>query len=153
MTNVNWKHEVESRQDAMLEDLKDLLRIRSVRDDAKAVAGAPFGPGPKEALDFMMAMGQKDGFETKVVEDVAGHIEFGQGEEIVGILGHVDVVPEGDGWDSAPYEPEMRDGKLFARGVSDDKGPTIAAYYGMKIIKELGLPVSKRIRLFIGSDE
>ena len=153
MTNVNWKHEVESRQDAMLEDLKDLLRIRSVRDDAKAVAGAPFGPGPKEALDFMMAMGQKDGFETKVVEDVAGHIEFGQGEEIVGILGHVDVVPEGDGWDSAPYEPEMRDGKLFARGVSDDKGPTIAAYYGMKIIKELKLPVSKRIRLFIGSDE
>lgn len=153
MTNINWKQEVESRQDAMLEDLKDLLRIRSVREDDKATAGAPFGPGPKAALDFMMAMGEKDGFTTKVIEDVAGHIEYGQGEEIVGILGHVDVVPEGNGWESAPYEPEMRDGKLFARGVSDDKGPTMAAYYGLKIIKELGLPVSKKIRFFIGSDE
>ena len=54
------------------------------------------------------------------------------------------MVPAGDGWDSDPYEPEIRDGKLYARGSSDDKGPSVAAYYAVKIIKELGLPISKK---------
>jgi len=62
-------------------------------------------------------------------------------------------VPEGDGWTSDPFGAEIRDGKIYARGALDDKGPTMAAYYAMKIVKELGLPLKKRVRMIIGTDE
>lgn len=78
---------------------------------------------------------------------------MGSGEELIGILCHIDVVPEGDGWSSDPYGAEIHDGKMIARGSLDDKGPTMAAYYAMKIIKELNLPLSKRVRMIIGTDE
>ena len=98
-------------------------------------------------------MGENDGFRSKNVGNLAGYLEFGEGEESVGILCHVDVVPEGDGWYSDPYAAEIRDGKIFARGAIDDKGPTMAAYYAMKIVKELGLPLNRRVRMIIGTDE
>ena len=63
------------------------------------------------------------------------------------------MVPAGSGWDTDPYEPVIKDGKLYARGSSDDKGPTMACYYALKIIKELRLPVSKRVRFIVGTDE
>ena len=69
------------------------------------------------------------------------------------MLCHVDVVPEGDGWTSEPYGADIRDGKIFARGALDDKGPTIAAFYALKIIKDLALPLTKNVRMIIGTDE
>ncbi len=111
------------------------------------------GPEVKKALEFMLNLGEKDGFKVKNVGNLAGHIEFGEGEELVGILCHVDVVPEGDGWSSDPFAAEIRDGKIFARGAIDDKGPTMAAYYAMKIVKELDLPLKRRVRMIIGTDE
>jgi succinyl-diaminopimelate desuccinylase len=153
MNVIDWQKEVEQRQDALIEDAKKLLQIKSVLDEDQATEDAPLGEGVKEALDFMLQLGEKDGFTPKNVGNLAGHLEFGQGEEIVGILCHVDVVPEGDGWSSDPYGAEIRDGKIFARGAIDDKGPTMAAYYAMKIVKELGLPLNKRVRMIIGTDE
>ncbi|EOT38411.1 dipeptidase PepV [Enterococcus dispar] len=150
---INWQKEVDARKDDLLKDLFDLLRINSERDDSKKTADAPFGPGPKDALKHMLAYGQRDGFTVKNVDNYAGHIEFGQGDETLGIFGHMDVVPAGDGWDTDPYEPELKDGKIFARGSSDDKGPSMAAYYGMKIVRDLGLPLSKKVRFVVGSDE
>ncbi|KOP83795.1 dipeptidase PepV [Cytobacillus solani] len=153
MNVIDWQKEVEQRQDALIEDAKKLLQIKSVLDEDQATEDAPLGEGVKEALDFMLQLGEKDGFIPKNVGNLAGHLEFGQGEEIVGILCHVDVVPEGDGWSSDPYGAEIRDGKIFARGAIDDKGPTMAAYYAMKIVKELELPLNKRVRMIIGTDE
>ncbi|GCF93767.1 dipeptidase PepV [Enterococcus florum] len=150
---IDWKKEVDARKDDLLADLNSLLKINSERDDSKATKEAPFGPGPKEALEKMLALAERDGFATKNVDNYAGHIDFGEGDETLGIFGHLDVVPAGEGWDTNPYDPVIKDGKLYARGSSDDKGPTVAAYYGMKIIKELGLPVSKKIRFVIGTDE
>lgn len=150
---TDWKKEIESRRDDLLGDLKALLSIDSVRQDDEATADAPFGPGPKAALLKFLEIGERDGFVTKNVENIAGHIEYGEGEETLGIFGHVDVVPVGEGWESAPFEPTIRENRLYARGSSDDKGPSVAAYYGIKLIKELGLPVSKRIRFIIGTDE
>ncbi|MBL1224281.1 dipeptidase PepV [Enterococcus sp. BWR-S5] len=150
---INWQKEVEDRKEALLEDLKALLRINSEREDDKMTADAPFGPGPKAGLLHMLAYGERDGFVVKNVDNYAGHIEYGEGDETLGVFGHMDVVPAGDGWDTDPYEPVIKDGKIYARGSSDDKGPTMAAYYGLKIIKDLGLPLSKKIRFVIGSDE
>ncbi|MFT9600041.1 dipeptidase PepV [Mesobacillus sp.] len=153
MTSINWTQEVEKRQSDLIKDAQELLKIKSVLDEENSSPEAPLGEGVKEALDFMLQLGEKDGFTPKNVGNLAGHLEFGQGDEIVGVLCHVDVVPEGDGWTSDPYGAEIRDGKIYARGAIDDKGPTMAAYYAMKIVKELGLPLNKRVRMIIGTDE
>ncbi|MFD2208200.1 dipeptidase PepV [Virgibacillus halophilus] len=153
MGKINWMEEVSKRKDAFIKDLQGLLQIKSVLDEEHATADAPLGQGVKDALQYMLDLGEKDGFESKNVGNLAGHLEMGEGKELLGILGHVDVVPEGDGWSVDPYSATIKDGKIYARGSSDDKGPTIAAYYGMKIVKELGVPLAKRIRLIIGTDE
>ena len=153
---IDWKKEVELRKEDLLKDLFTLLRIDSVRDDSKATEEAPVGPGPKEALEAFLAIGERDGFTTKQVGNLAGHIEFAPNpdfKETLGVLGHVDVVPVGTGWDTDPFEPQIINDRIYARGSSDDKGPSMAAYYALKIIKELGLPVSRRVRFIIGTDE
>ncbi|MBO0471622.1 dipeptidase PepV [Enterococcus sp. DIV0242_7C1] len=150
---IDWQKEVDARKEALLEDLQNLLRINSERDDAKATPEAPFGPGPVAGLKHMLSYGERDGFVVKNVDNYAGHIEYGEGDETLGIFGHMDVVPAGDGWDTDPYEPVIKDGKIFARGSSDDKGPSMAAYYALKIIKDLGVPLSKKVRFVVGSDE
>lgn len=153
MTDINWKELVEKYQDDFIEDLFTLLKIDSTRDDDAATEEFPVGPGPVEALDAFLEIGKRDGFVTENFDNWAGHIEFGEGEELLGVLGHVDVVPAGTGWDTDPFEPVIKDNKIYARGASDDKGPTMAAYYAMKMIRDLELPVSKRVRIIIGTDE
>lgn len=153
MTKINWYDEVLKRKDELINDTQNLLQIKSVLDEENKTPDAPLGPGVKDALEFMLKIGEGNGFHTKNVGNLAGYVEFGQGDESIGILCHVDVVPEGDGWTSDPYLAEIRDGKIYARGAIDDKGPTMAAFYAMKIVKELGLPLQKRVRMIIGTDE
>jgi succinyl-diaminopimelate desuccinylase len=150
---MNWILEAESKRDIFLDKLIDFLKIPSVLDESSVSESAPFGKSIQDALQFMMDLGKSDGFTVKNLSGYAGHIEYGSGDEIVGILTHIDVVPATEGWTTAPFSPDIRSGKLYARGSTDDKGPTMAAYFAMKIIKELGLPVSKRIRLIMGTDE
>lgn len=150
---INWKNEVEKRKQDLLDDLFTILKVDSVRDDSKATPEMPVGPGPKEALEAFLAIGERDGFITKNVGNLAGHIEYGEGEELMGVFGHVDVVPTGSGWDTDPFDPVIKNERIYARGSSDDKGPSMAAYYAIKIIRDLGLPISKRVRMIIGTDE
>ena len=153
---INWKKEIEDRKEDLLADLFDLLRIDSVRNDELANEDQPVGPGPIEALEKFLAIAERDGFVTKQVGNLAGHIEYVPNPdftETLGVLGHVDVVPAGTGWNTDPFEPQIIDGKIFARGSSDDKGPSMAAYYALKVIKDLGLPLQKRVRFIIGTDE
>ncbi|MCS4487451.1 dipeptidase PepV [Streptococcus sciuri] len=150
---VDFKAEVEKRKSAMMEDLFSLLRINSERDDSKSDKEPPFGPGPVKALEHFLKLAERDGYETANIDNYAGHFIFGEGDEELGIFAHLDVVPAGSGWDTDPYEPVIKDGRLYARGSSDDKGPTMACYYGLKIIKDLGLPVSKKVRFVVGTDE
>lgn len=151
--NIDFKQEVLNHKEDLLKDLFELLSVRSILG-TDITEETPFGSGPREALDLILSFGERDGYKTKLVENKAGHIEVGEGEEIFGILGHVDVVPvvEAD-WISHPFKPEVRDGKIFARGSLDDKGPTMAAYYAVKLLDKLGVRWNKRIRLIIGSDE
>lgn len=153
LTQINWMEEVLKRKEAMIQDTQSFLQIKSVLDEEHATPEAPLGEGIQEALQFMLQKGREEGFITKDVEHLAGHIEMGQGEEILGILCHVDVVPEGDGWTTDAYSADIRDGKIFARGALDDKGPTMAAFYAMKIVNDLKLPLSKRVRMILGTDE
>ncbi|WP_347128058.1 dipeptidase PepV [Staphylococcus capitis] len=148
-----WKEKVLEYENQMIDDLKGLLSIESVRDDSKASKDAPVGPGPRQALDYMYELAERDGFSTHDVDHIAGRIEAGQGEDILGILCHVDVVPAGDGWDSDPFDPVVTDDAIIARGTLDDKGPTIAAYYAVKILNDMNVDWKKRIHMIIGTDE
>jgi len=152
--SIDFKQEVLKRKELLIKDLQDLVRINSelTTFDSKR-HGAPFGLGTKEALDLMLAIGKRDGFETVNLEGYAGHIEYGTQKEWVGMIGHLDVVPAGNDWTYPPYGAEIHDGKMYGRGTEDDKGPTIAAYYALKILKELNVPLSKRIKLILGNDE
>lgn len=153
MLNINWLDEVTKRQDDLLADLFRLLKIDSVRNDDLATEEAPVGPGPLKALEEFLRMAEEDGFKTQQFGPWAGRIELGQGEELMGILGHLDVVPAGSGWDTDPFEPVIKDGRIYGRGSSDDKGPTVAAYFAIKLLREFGHEFNKRLHLIVGTDE
>lgn len=150
---INFKEEVLKHKDDLFSDLFDLLKVRSILG-TDVTEETPVGSGPKEALELFLSYGERDGYKTKLVDNIAGHIEIGSGDEIFGILGHVDVVPVNESeWTTPPFEPNVRDGKIFARGVLDDKGPTLGAYYAAKLLDKLGVEWKKRVRVIIGSDE
>lgn len=150
---INFREEVLKHKEDFLNDLFNLLKVRSILG-TDITESTPVGSGPKEALELFLSFGARDGYSTKLVDNIAGHIEVGQGEDLFGILGHVDVVPVNESeWISHPFKPEIRDGKIFARGVLDDKGPTLAGYYAVKLLDKLGVKWKKRVRVIIGSDE
>ncbi|MEK5265169.1 MULTISPECIES: dipeptidase PepV [Bacillus] len=150
---MNWEAEVIRKKDSLIQDTQSFLQIESVLDEEGGTAGKPFGEKVDEALQYMLKKGQDEGFKVKNVDGYAGHIEYGEGEDIVGVLCHVDVVPAGDNWTTPPFSADIRENKIFARGAIDDKGPTMAAFYALKILKDAGLPLSKKIRIIIGTDE
>ena len=138
-------------KDDMIASIQQNMRIESVRGES--APGAPYGEGPKAALDDVLALGEKLGFRPGQADNRVGWIEYGEGEEMVGILGHVDVVPAGDGWTHPAFGAEIHDGVLWGRGCLDDKGPVIMAVYALKAIRDLNLPIDRRIRVLFGSDE
>ncbi|MFW6034887.1 MAG: dipeptidase PepV [Halothermotrichaceae bacterium] len=130
---------------------QELIRVKSIED--KPEEGMPFGRGVNEALETALEAGNILGFKTKNVDGYAGHIEIGDGEEIMGILCHLDVVPEGTSWDHAPYGAEIYNNKIYGRGSIDNKGPIAAALYAMKAVIDCGFKLNKRVRLILGTDE
>ncbi|MDR0899395.1 MAG: dipeptidase PepV [Lactobacillaceae bacterium] len=153
---TDWKELANQKAEAMMTDLSQLIAIPSVRDDSQATEDAPLGPGPKDALLKVMDIFKRDGFKHENLKNIVGYAEYGTEESddnYVALLGHVDVMPAGDGWETDPFTPVIKDGRLYARGSSDDKGPTMAAYYGLKIVQELGLPLKHKVRFIVGTDE
>ena len=126
-------------------DLNELISIRSVSCESSEQA--------EEALDYMLKRAAEMGFVTKKVSRDSGHIEYGEGEELAAVLAHVDVVPAGDGWSTEPFALTEKDGRLYGRGVTDDKGPAVIALYCLKAIKDSGIAPKRRIRLIIGASE
>ena len=118
----------------IVDDIDRLVRIPSFEDLGAAAEGAPYGPGPRKALDAALAMAGDMGFE---VHDDAGHVGYadlvGASEEQLGIIGHIDVVPAGPGWHFEPYQVTRKDGYLLGRGVIDDKGPSVVALHAMNL--------------------
>lgn len=157
------QHRVKVNEAEMIQTLQELVAIKSVEEPA--TEEFPFGAGVHNALHYMLDKANADGFQSLNVDEYGGHIEFGgtlyseQGEvigfekETMGILGHLDVVPESDGWEYEPYAGEIVDGKMFGRGTSDDKGPLIAAYFAMRAIRDAGYEPQKKVRLILGLDE
>ena len=151
---MNWLEIAKQYEDEYITVLTKLLKMPTLLTEYDPEnKEAPFGTEIKRALDFMMDLGTKDGFQVKNIDNYAGHIELGEGNEILGILGHLDVVPTGGKWDNPPFSATMKGGYIYARGAMDDKGPTIAAYIALKMIKDKGIKLNKKVRLILGCDE
>jgi succinyl-diaminopimelate desuccinylase len=138
-------------KDEILEDIIRLVQIQSFQGSASN--GKPFGEGPAKALNFCLKLGESLGFKTKNVDNYAGHIEFGEGDNLLGILAHADVVPPGDGWTMPPFGGEIKDGRIYGRGTMDDKGAAIAAIYCLKVLHDLDIKPKMKIRVIIGAAE
>ncbi len=148
---MDFEAKIREDRESLVEDIKKLVSINSVETDPEE--GMPFGRGPAEALQCFLTLAEEMGFQTENFDNYAGHIDFGEGDETVGILGHMDVVPCGDGWVCDPFCPEVIDGKLYGRGVLDNKGPMAVCLHALKILKEMGLPLKKKVRMIIGANE
>lgn len=142
---------IDQYKEDIIKSTQETLRIKSVKGPAKE--NMPFGEGPALALQSFLKEAEEMGFETKNLNNYAGYIEFGQGDETVGILAHLDVVPEGDGWNFDPYGGIIDDGNIYGRGAMDDKGPAIAILYAMKALKDTDTKLSRKVRLILGTDE
>ena len=144
---------LKAHQKEMLDILEKLVAIRSVQSEP--LENAPFGTEPKKALELMLETCQEYGFLTENLENYAGSADLNDLKPELGILAHLDVVPEGDGWTHDPYqmtyEPETD--KLYGRGTSDDKGPAVAALFALKALKDLKIPMKSGIRLIFGTNE
>ena len=143
---------LEDYREEMVTSLSRLISIPSiaVRTEGKA----PFGDGVKQAYETMLTMAAEEGFIPCDLDGFGGHFDFtGTGDGLMGILGHLDVVPEGDDWDFEPFGGEVIDGCVCGRGATDDKGPVIACFFAMKALKRCGFIPDRTVRMILGLDE
>ena len=138
-------------KDDIIKGVQASVRIKSVEEPP--LPGMPFGKGVHESLEHCLQLSKTLGFDAVNMDNMIGYAEYGQGDEMVAVLGHLDVVPEGEGWTYPPYAAEIHDGKIIGRGTTDDKGPTIGALYALKAIEELNIPLKRRVRIFFGLNE
>lgn len=151
--NIDFLSLAKKYYDDALKDLCDLLRYKSVLDEYNEDSDAPFGLENKKCLEHFISLAKRDGFDYLNVDNYAAHISYGKGEESVGVLGHLDVVPAVGKWSHDPFDPIIKDGKLFARGTLDDKGGVVASYYALKMLRDLNVNLSKEVRIIVGCDE
>jgi succinyl-diaminopimelate desuccinylase len=142
---------IDRYREKIISSVREGVMIRSVAGDPGP--SGPFGPGPARALTWVLGLSASFGLRTANLENYTGYAEYGDGPEYIAVLGHLDSVPEGDGWHHDPFGGEVADEKIFGRGVLDDKGPIIAALFGLVAIKECGLEIRKRVRIIFGTDE
>ncbi len=142
---------IENLRETIVSETCNIINIPSVSEETQNPEML-FGEGCKKALDYVLDLGAKLGFRTKNIDNYCGYIEFGEGEKMIGIIGHLDVVPSGDGWNTPPFEAAIASDRIYGRGAIDDKGPVISSLYAMKAIKD-NLKINSRVRLILGVNE
>lgn len=146
-------NEISRQEKDYIHSLKELVQIPSVLAESSMY---PFGEPINQALEKMLEICEELGFTVyKDPQGYYGFAEIGTGQEMIGILGHLDVVPAGNisNWHTDPFEAVMKDGKIYGRGTQDDKGPTLATVYAVKALMNIGVSFNKRVRLIFGTDE
>lgn len=142
---------VEILRDEIINSTCEIINIPSIFSDANAPE-IPFGKNTLSALNYMLDLGKKFGFSTKNIDNKCGYIEFGEGDKLLGIIAHLDVVPVDDSWTYSPFNATIDNNNIYGRGAIDDKGPAVAALYAMKIVSD-NYKINKRVRLILGLNE
>ncbi len=141
---------IRDRQDEIITSVLESIAIDST--EAEPQEGMPFGRGVNDALEYALKLADRMGFKTDNIDNMAGYAEYGEGEEMIAVLGHLDIVPIGDGWTYDPWG-EIVDDRIYGRGTLDDKGPMIGALYALDAVRSLSGPLKRRIRLIFGTNE
>lgn len=150
--NIKCRQFIDNHFSEMVRDLAMLVAIPSIKGEPEE--GKPFGEGPAAALEAMLALAKKYGFHTQNHEGYVGTIDLDPTlPTTLGILCHLDVVPVGKGWRSPPFSLVIGSGKMYGRGVIDNKGPAIAVLHAMRAIRESGVPITQNVRFIVGTDE
>lgn len=134
-------------------DIGRLVAFNSVENLAEATEEAPFGPGPKQALDEALAISRELGLEARNCENKMGYAAVGgEGDRYLATITHLDIVGAGEGWLADPFVMREREGYLIGRGVMDDKGPSVICLYALKYLKESGIPLRYPVRALLGAN-
>lgn len=144
---------IDDHTEEMISDLRRLVKIPSVMGES--CEGAPFGKETACALSEMLDMCAEAGLSVRNIDGYVGTADFYPAETVpeLGILCHLDVVPEGSGWSVPPFELTEKDGRLYGRGAIDDKGPAAAVLCALKALKASGVKLEKNVRLIFGTNE
>ena len=145
------KNLVKTYENQIIENLTTLVSYPSVLDTSDAKY--PFGKANADCLAAALNLCEQYGFKTKNLDNYCGYAEIGEGEELIGVIGHLDVVPVSDGWKTDPFTLTRDGNKLYGRGSSDDKGPVCCSMAALQIVKQLRPNLNKRIRLIMGCNE
>lgn len=109
--------------------------------------------GAVRCLHRVLDAARDMGFTVGNMNDLVGWAEYGNGDELVAVLGHLDVVPAGAGWTKNPFGGEIENGRIYGRGATDDKGPILAALFALKALRDAGTPLRRRVRILFGTEE
>ena len=145
------KQEILKYKDEMIDQLAQLVSYPSTYQPNQD--NTPFGISNRDCLNKALEIASSYGFKTVNLDNYCGYIEMGQGEEIIGILAHLDVVPVSDTWNSDPFKLTIIDDKIYGRGTSDDKGAVVCSLTALRMLKEKEHTFTKRVRLILGCNE
>lgn len=148
---MDIKEQIHESTEEMLENMGRLVTIDSQL--GTPAEGMPFGEGPAKVLHEALKIAEELGFRTVNLDNYCGYAEMGEGEEIVGIAGHLDIVPAGGDWTYDPFRLTREGDYVYGRGTTDDKGPVLEALYAMKFLRDSGIKLNKRVRLIMGCNE
>jgi succinyl-diaminopimelate desuccinylase len=143
----------EENLESVVRDLQDFARIESVSRADLAQPGAPFGPSVRTMLDFALQRAREHGFEAEDHEGYCISAYYGDRERTLGIFGHLDVVPVGEGWIYPPFGATRKGDWLIGRGVHDDKMACALGLGLMRMFRETKIPLRHGIRLVMGGSE
>ncbi len=142
---------VDELKNELIADIRAWVSVPSVQD--APLPGMPFGEINARMLALALDTAKRFGFETRNADNYAGDVTMGSGEQTMGILAHLDVVPAGEGWQHEPFGGEIDNGRIYGRGTIDDKGPALCALYAMRAVRDCGVPMKDGVRLILGCDE
>lgn len=141
---------IDNLKDEIIHSTCELINIPSVLDTNSV--STPFGEDTVRALKYVLNLGKSFGFKTKSIDNMCGYIEFGEGDKLLGIIGHLDVVPAENDWNYSPFKATIDNQNIYGRGAIDDKGPVVASLYAMKAVAD-NYKLNKRVRLILGLNE
>ncbi|MDE7464539.1 MAG: M20/M25/M40 family metallo-hydrolase [Clostridiales bacterium] len=136
---------------ALLDDLGEIIAINSVYSEP--TANAPYGEGCKRALQWFVDKARSYGLKAENMDNYCAYAEYGEGSECIGALAHLDVVPAGNGWATDPFKMVEENGKVYGRGVGDDKGSVVVCLHALKELKDNNVKLKRRVRLIVGAYE
>ena len=145
------KFSFEPYREEMIEALKNFIQIKSVKGESQL--NMPYGKGVFDALMYVQSTSERMDLDCVNLFGHMAYVDYGFGDEMLAILVHIDVVPEGDDWTMPAFEGIEKDGRIYGRGAIDNKGPAISAMYAMRALNDNCVLLNKKVRLIFGTDE